>query len=292
MLLGIPGDNTYANYQEANRSLWRQTVLPVGTRIAKALSQWLAPAYDAPLELRPDLDAIEALTPEREALWSRLEKATFVTQDEKRAAVGYGPAESPSPLRGGVRGGGTHESGDVLPPGANLPYKYPGQPRIAAGQREGGRYTFGRTQGRRFFGRFPAAKPPKDAGAGFGGTPKGLQFTEHGRKNATDRKFTEQRIDAIVENNAKTRVGKVDLDGKKDMAVHGREGQYRSVERGGWNRNRLLAWSGKQVHSKGRIARQVHYRPPIWTARRPAMALSSRPLSIAKARSPPRSCSC
>ena len=28
MLLGIPGDNTYANYQEANRAFWRQSVLP------------------------------------------------------------------------------------------------------------------------------------------------------------------------------------------------------------------------------------------------------------------------
>jgi len=91
MLLGIPGDNTYSNYQEANRSFWRQTVLPLVNRTAKALSQWLSPAYDATLELRPDLDAIEALSSEREALWTRVDKATFLTQDEKRAAVGYGP---------------------------------------------------------------------------------------------------------------------------------------------------------------------------------------------------------
>jgi phage portal protein BeeE len=25
-LLGIPGDNTYANYQEANRTFWRQVL--------------------------------------------------------------------------------------------------------------------------------------------------------------------------------------------------------------------------------------------------------------------------
>ena len=110
MLLGIPGDNTYSNYQEATRSLWRQTVLPLATRTAKALSQWLSPAYGGgsdpagltpsrhrQLELRPDCDAIEALSSEREALWSRLEKATFLTQNEKRAAVGYGPAEGSDP---------------------------------------------------------------------------------------------------------------------------------------------------------------------------------------------------
>ena len=29
MLLGLPGDATYANYREANRALWRLTVLPL-----------------------------------------------------------------------------------------------------------------------------------------------------------------------------------------------------------------------------------------------------------------------
>ena len=29
MLLGLPGDNTYANYREANRALWRQAILPL-----------------------------------------------------------------------------------------------------------------------------------------------------------------------------------------------------------------------------------------------------------------------
>ena len=37
MLLGIPGDNTYSNYQEANRAFWRQTVLPLANRIGCAL---------------------------------------------------------------------------------------------------------------------------------------------------------------------------------------------------------------------------------------------------------------
>ncbi|MEZ5923905.1 MAG: phage portal protein [Hyphomicrobiaceae bacterium] len=91
MLLGIPGDNTYANFQEANRMLWRQTVLPLVQRTAKALSAWLGPVFGGTLELVPDLDQIEALSAEREALWARVEKASFLTVDEKRAAVGYGP---------------------------------------------------------------------------------------------------------------------------------------------------------------------------------------------------------
>ena len=90
MLLGIPGDNTYANYQEANRSFWRQTVLPLVERSTRALATWLEPVWETPIELRPDIDAIEALQPEREALWRRLEQTSFLSDEEKRAAVGYG----------------------------------------------------------------------------------------------------------------------------------------------------------------------------------------------------------
>ena len=96
MLLGIfaeflvadaRGNNTYANYSEANRAFWRQTVLPLMQRLARALSGWLAPAYGGELRLAPDLDAVEALSPEREALWARMERASFLSDDEKRAAA-------------------------------------------------------------------------------------------------------------------------------------------------------------------------------------------------------------
>lgn len=90
MLLGIPGDATYANYQEANRAFWRQCVLPLASRTAKALVAWLASPEDGALRAELDLDRIEALSHEREALWRRLGEATFLTEDEKREAVGYG----------------------------------------------------------------------------------------------------------------------------------------------------------------------------------------------------------
>ena len=95
MLLGIPGDNTFSNYQEANRTFWRNTVIPLITRAASALADWLSPAYGGKLTLLPDLDEVQALAPERDALWSRLQATTFLTDDEKRAAIGYGPKGSP-----------------------------------------------------------------------------------------------------------------------------------------------------------------------------------------------------
>lgn len=102
MMLGIPGDNTYSNLQEANRIFWRQTVLPLVRRFSKAASAWLAPAYGAPLELRPNLDAVEALSSEREALWERVRKSDFLTLNEKRAQVGLGPVEGGDQLSNGA----------------------------------------------------------------------------------------------------------------------------------------------------------------------------------------------
>ena len=91
MLLGIPGDATYANYAEASRVFWRQSVLPMARRIGADIAGWLGPSFgDERLVLAPDIDAIEALSFEREALWRRVNDASFLTEDEKRQAVGYG----------------------------------------------------------------------------------------------------------------------------------------------------------------------------------------------------------
>ena len=94
MLLGIPGDNTYANYKEANVSFWRQTVVPLVLKTARALSGWLAVPQGSQLHFEPDLDAVPALSAERDALWARVSAADFLTDAEKREAVGYSMAQA------------------------------------------------------------------------------------------------------------------------------------------------------------------------------------------------------
>nr|CAD6608844.1 phage portal protein [Rhizobium sp. TCK] len=89
MLMGIPGDNTYANYQEANRAFYRLTVVPLLTRTAASFSAWLSEAYGEAIRLEPDLDRIAGLSAERDALWARVGAAEFLTEEEKRQAVGY-----------------------------------------------------------------------------------------------------------------------------------------------------------------------------------------------------------
>jgi HK97 family phage portal protein len=89
-LLGIPGDNTYANLQEARLALWEQTILPTLETITDALNNWLVPMFDGALELEPDSDAIPVLAAKRDAYWERIANASFLTDDEKRALLGVG----------------------------------------------------------------------------------------------------------------------------------------------------------------------------------------------------------
>lgn len=100
MLMGIPGDATYANYQEANRAFYRLTVLPLAARVTAGLSAWLAGFTGEAVELRPDLDQIPALSAERDAQWARVGTADFLTPQEKRLILGL-PALPVDPMPNG-----------------------------------------------------------------------------------------------------------------------------------------------------------------------------------------------
>ncbi|WP_333713732.1 phage portal protein [Yoonia sp.] len=93
MILGIPGDATYANYQEANRAFYRLTVLPLVSRVFEALSGWMSEVAGMDIVLRPDLDQVPALTAERDAQWRRVSDADFLTEAEKRSILGLPPRE-------------------------------------------------------------------------------------------------------------------------------------------------------------------------------------------------------
>lgn len=88
-LLGIPGDNTYSNFQEARLALWEQTVIPLLGRMGDALSNWFSTIYDQELRLRPDMDKIPALVHRRQAKIQTLESANFLTINEKRTEAGF-----------------------------------------------------------------------------------------------------------------------------------------------------------------------------------------------------------
>jgi len=91
MLLGLPGDNTYANYREANRALWRLTLLPLAGKILNGLHAGLGDWFaEAP---QIDVDRVPALAEDREKLWAQVSGADFLSGAEKRAMLGLSPME-------------------------------------------------------------------------------------------------------------------------------------------------------------------------------------------------------
>lgn len=95
MLLGLPGDSTYANYREANRALWRLTLLPLAAKLFAALTEGLATWFPG-ASLAIDLDKVPALAEDRQALWQQVSDAKFLNDAEKRAMLGL-PAQEAQP---------------------------------------------------------------------------------------------------------------------------------------------------------------------------------------------------
>ena len=86
MLLGMPGDATYANYREANSAFWRLTVLPLVNKAARAISGWLRDRVGA--EIVADLKGVPAFQEERALQRERIDAASFLTVEEKRRLAG------------------------------------------------------------------------------------------------------------------------------------------------------------------------------------------------------------
>ena len=89
MLLGLPGDATYANYREANRALWRLTILPLADKILSGVSGALS-AWWPGVRLKLDIDQVTALAEDRERLWRQVSGADFLSDAEKWEMLGFG----------------------------------------------------------------------------------------------------------------------------------------------------------------------------------------------------------
>ena len=90
VLVGLPGDATYANAREAGRALYRQTVLPLANRILAGMSALLSD-WVGEIRLAVDTDLLTELSEDRARLWAQVGAADFITRDEKREMLGYAP---------------------------------------------------------------------------------------------------------------------------------------------------------------------------------------------------------
>jgi hypothetical protein len=90
-LLGLPEGATFSNVAEARLALWEQTILPLADLMRDELMHWLVPRFGEDLELDYDRDRISALAERRRQVWERVQRADFLTINERRAEVGFGP---------------------------------------------------------------------------------------------------------------------------------------------------------------------------------------------------------
>ena len=93
MLVGVQGEATFANYKEARFHLWEDTILPLLNLILNGLNDFLRDELEDG-QIVYDLEQIPALSQRREGLWERVEKASFLNENEKRELLGFGAVAS------------------------------------------------------------------------------------------------------------------------------------------------------------------------------------------------------
>jgi phage portal protein BeeE len=89
-MIGLPDAQTYANMEQARLAFYEETVLPQITRVISGIDHWLCPMYRDRPDLDFDPDSISALTDKRQAQWTKIQSANFLTLNEKHESAGYG----------------------------------------------------------------------------------------------------------------------------------------------------------------------------------------------------------
>ncbi len=87
MLIGIKGDNTFANFKEARQAFWEETVLFYLGYAKGEYNNWMFTKEDK-LFIDYLLDEVPAFAEKRKTLWDRVEKASFLSVNEKREMIG------------------------------------------------------------------------------------------------------------------------------------------------------------------------------------------------------------
>lgn len=86
-LLGIKGDQTFSNFEQARLIFWEDTIIPYTKLLKNELNNWLFDDEDVFIDF--DIEKIPALDIKREAAWKRVQDNNFITDNEKRETTGY-----------------------------------------------------------------------------------------------------------------------------------------------------------------------------------------------------------
>jgi HK97 family phage portal protein len=93
-LVGIPGSQTFANYEEARLAFWEDSVIPLLYNVRDEINNWLPPKFESEGEYYCDLDKVPALGARRKAHFDMIQASTTMTINEKREAQGLDPVGS------------------------------------------------------------------------------------------------------------------------------------------------------------------------------------------------------
>ncbi|MDR0552810.1 MAG: phage portal protein [Holosporales bacterium] len=90
ILIGSTADATFSNYKEARYNFWEETVLPMLSFITSEFTNWFRYIFkNNEISILYDIDSIQALSKRRESEWKKINNATFLTDNEKREALGF-----------------------------------------------------------------------------------------------------------------------------------------------------------------------------------------------------------
>lgn len=94
-LVGIQGQKTFSNYQEARKSFYEETVIPLADMLTAELTNflgWRWPKAGGTFVIAVDKENVDALKEGRDAKWERVGKAQdrgTITINEARAELGF-----------------------------------------------------------------------------------------------------------------------------------------------------------------------------------------------------------
>lgn len=95
-LVGIAGQKTYSNMQEARKALYTETVLPLLDSLRDELNAYVAASYGPEWHLDYDTQDVEALQPDMKLLTEWLGTAWWLTPNERREALKYSKSDDPT----------------------------------------------------------------------------------------------------------------------------------------------------------------------------------------------------
>ena len=95
-IVGITGDQTFANYEQARLSLYEDTIIPLMNDLAHDLTRWLGWRYQDNPKIVISIDDIPALSSKRAEKLKSLKEIDYMTINEKRIAAGLEPLDDPS----------------------------------------------------------------------------------------------------------------------------------------------------------------------------------------------------